>query len=344
MKFLRSRVEQLADHLRECVARGELASPLPSIRDWSAKLGVAHGTLERALKILKRDGLVRAQPRKGIHLTRRTSVRNRLRQPPQVRWLVYGRRYQDMSSMAEIFAALGQRLSPHGIRLSLELCNSSRLRAIHAEGQLNYQMLVLPSFSKEFQELFATFERSALIVGRPFPGVRLSHISADVPGAIWHAIWMLARRGFSRVSLVISERSNQPIDEEFRRICAQPTRPLHGDVIRLPEDLHEQNLAVGHLVSRVTGRHAFICNSPIPTGLLMMAMMKRGLNVPDQVDVVAMNATSSEVRTFPLATCYPYPMERFSKALCQAAVHYFEHGVLPPLHLEIPLRMVVPPR
>ncbi len=347
MKFIRSRVEQLADHLRECIARGEFSSPLPSIRDWSAKLGVAHCTLENALKILKRDGLVRTQsrkPRKGIQLVRRTKVRKIFRQPPLVRWLAYRRIYRDIPAQMEIFMALNQKLAFHGVRLSLEECNASRLNAIHREGPRDDQMLALHSFSGEFQELFADFEKSALLIGQPFLKVRLPFITMDVLGAIRHATWMLARRAFLRISLVISEKSKQPIEEEFHRICAEPSLSIQSDVVRFPENLHDQNIALRRLAGRVVGRHAFIVNSPIPAGLLMMALMKKGADVPGQVEVVAMNATLAEARTFPLITYYPYPMDRFSKVMSRVAVHYFEKGEIPSLKLVIPLRMVAPPR
>ncbi|MBI4025792.1 MAG: substrate-binding domain-containing protein [Verrucomicrobia bacterium] len=346
MKFIQSRVEQLADHLRERIARGEFSSPLPSIRDWSGRLGVAHCTLENALKILKRDGLVRTQPqkpRKGSRLARKTRVRKVFRHPPLVRWLTYGRFYRDIPTQMEIFMVLNERLSLRGIRLSLEACSDSRLNAIHREGPRDDQMLALHSFSWEMQELFDDFKMSALLIGQPFPKVRLPFVTMDVLGAIRHATWLLARRGFHRISLVISKKSKQPIEEQFRRICAEPSPSVQDEVIRLPEEFHEQNCALRRLAARVTGNQAFIVNSPIPAALLMMALMKRGVDVPGQVEVIAMNATLAEARTFPLITYYPYPMERFSKALCQAAAHYFERGELPPLKLVIPLRMVAPP-
>ena len=344
MKFYQSRVEQLAKHLRESIGRGEYFSPLPSVRDWGAKLGAAHSTLVSAIKILKRDGLVRTQPRQGIYLVRRTNIRKSFQQPPLIRWLVYGRKYQESVAYAEILTALGQRLAPHGIRLDLEICSATRLKAIQREGPRNDQMLVLPSFPQELQDLFAGFEKSALVIGHPFPGIRLPYITVDVFGALPHAVWLLVRRGFSRISLVISRLTRQPIEERFRRACMEPSPPIHGNVVRVPEELLEQNSALRYLARRVSGRHAFIVISPIPVGPLMMALMQRRMNFPHQVDAVGMNTASSDLRTVPLVPYYPYPIERFSKAVCKAAVQYFEQGALPPLKTVIPLRVVLAPR
>ncbi len=344
MKFYQSRVEQLANHLREGIGRGEYSSPLPSVRDWSARLGAAHSTLVSAIRILKRDGLVRTQPRQGIHLVRRMNIRKSFRQPPLIRWLVYGRKYQESVAYAEILTVLGQRLAPHGIRLDLEICSATRLKAIQREGPRHDQILVLPSFPRESQELFSNFEKSALVLGHPFPGIRLPYITVDVFGALRHAVWLLVRRGFSRISVVISRQSHQPIEERFRRACMEPSPPIHGDVVRVPEEILEQNIALRRLAGRVTGRHAFIVISPIPVAHLMMALMQRRLDVPQQVAAVGMNTASSDVRTVPLVPYYPYPIERFTKAVCKAAVQYFDRGALPPLKSVIPLRVVLPPR
>src|ERR1051326_4852783 len=183
-----------------------------------------------------------------------------------------------------------------------------------------------------------------MLIGPPFPGIDLSFVTNDVLSAIRHATFMLSRRGFERVSLLINESARQPIHEEFRRICAAAPRPIQGDVVRLPDELYEQNLAVQRLATRIVARQGLIAISPVPAGLLMMALMRRGMQVPGDVEVIAINATSQEVRTFPIPIHYPYPMEKFAKIVCQAAIHYFEQGSLPTLRKVIPLHMVAPPR
>ncbi|MBI4028595.1 MAG: GntR family transcriptional regulator [Verrucomicrobia bacterium] len=70
MNFLRSRSEQLADYLSNSIARAELVEPLPGMRDWAVKLGVSYRTLESALKIVERRGLVSIEPRRGVRLRR----------------------------------------------------------------------------------------------------------------------------------------------------------------------------------------------------------------------------------------------------------------------------------
>jgi len=344
MNFLRSKPEHLAEYLRDAIARGEVVEPLPSIRDWSARLGVAHGTLETAVGILKREGLLRTLPRKGVQIVRETTPRHRPQQPPTVRWIFCGRSYRDVPTLSELLTALTQRLAPHGIRFSLEMLNDARLRAIHRQGKRPHEMLLLSSAPKTYQEMFAGFRDSVLLIGPAAPGVDLPYISNDVISAFRHATFMLARRGFERVTLLVNEVSHQSIEKEFQIICAAAPRPIQGDVARVPDELYEQNLAVQRLAARVAGRHGLLANSPVPAGLLMMALMKRGVDVPGQAEVISVNATSFELRTFPLPIHYPYPLEKFSKTICQAAVRYFEQGAVPPLRKLLPLRMVEPPR
>ena len=342
MSFLRSRAEQLADHLRACIARGEIVQPLPNIRAWSLQLGVGHGTLELALQLLRRKGLVRIRPRKGVHLLRATGSLKSSQHPPVVRWIAYGRDHPDISVQREFFGAILEKLSAHEIRFSVEMCNAIRLGNIHQRGTRAHERLMLISLPGKFQEMFADFRKNALIIGLPFPGVQLPFISTDVFSAVRHATHNLAQQGFTRISLVIKEGSRQPMVEHFRKICAEAPYPIQGDVVRMTDELRGQNVAAQRLAARITGRHGFVTIYPIPASVLMTAFMKKDIKVPEQVEVVAVNTTLQAIRTVPLPTYYPYPVEAFSKAVCQAAVHYFEQGSLPPLRKMIPLKLLSP--
>ena len=69
MNFLRSRSEQLANHLRDCILRWQLVEPLPGMRAWSRQLGVSRPTLNKALLELQGDGLLSIKPR-GVQIHR----------------------------------------------------------------------------------------------------------------------------------------------------------------------------------------------------------------------------------------------------------------------------------
>ena len=257
-----------------------------------------------------------------------------------VRWVYYGRDYPDISALVEIQAAISEGLESHGIRLVFEKCDAARLRAIHQRGEHPGEMFLLGALPDQFQGLFSNFKASALLVRPPFPGVQLPFISVDVLPAIRHATHMLARRGFSRISLVVREGSRQLLTGQFQRICTESFQPVRGDVIRIPGELHEQNLAAQRFAATIKGRHALIALYPVQAGLLMTALMKRGLDVPERVEVVAMSTTLQAIRVVPLPVYYPYPVKKFAKAVCQAVIHYFEQGSLPPIRKMIPIEMI----
>jgi DNA-binding LacI/PurR family transcriptional regulator len=344
VQFLRSTAELLAEHLRGAIERGELVEPLPPVHEWSARLGVSHGTLEKALQILKREDLIRTRPRMGIYLARPAPTRRRLQQPPTVRWIFSGLTWKKSPNVPEILGTVTQKLSEHGIRVSIDMLDGTRLKALHTRGELPHEMLVLSSFPREHQRLFSDFRRSALLLGAPFPGVELPYVLIDVLPALRHATFLLARRGFERITHVINEGRQQAPEEPFDRFCAEAPRPVRGDIVRLPDELLAQSVAAQRLAGRVSARHGLIVNSPIHAGLLMTALAGRGWKLGEEVEVIALNALPQEIRTCPVPIHYPYPLEAFSKAVCRAAIRYFEQGALPPLRKVIPLHMVAPPR
>jgi hypothetical protein len=74
----------------------------------------------------------------------------------------------------------------------------------------------------------------------------------------------------------------------------------------------------------------------------MTALMAHGVKIPTEVEVIAMNTPMQAIRVFPLPTHYPFPLDAFGKAVCRAALHYFERGRLPSLRKRIPLEMADP--
>jgi DNA-binding GntR family transcriptional regulator len=57
--------EQLAVILRARIESGELARRVPSVKTLAQEYGCAQGTAERALKILKDEGLIRSAMGRG---------------------------------------------------------------------------------------------------------------------------------------------------------------------------------------------------------------------------------------------------------------------------------------
>lgn len=64
---------QLAAILREMITSGKIGpnQPLPSIKTLAQEYEVAKGTAEKALGVLRDDGLVRTVPGRGIYVVPR---------------------------------------------------------------------------------------------------------------------------------------------------------------------------------------------------------------------------------------------------------------------------------
>jgi GntR family transcriptional regulator len=62
--------QQLADILRKQIASGKLAPrrPIPSKKTLTQQHGIAGGTVDRAVDLLKEEGLVKTVPGRGIYV------------------------------------------------------------------------------------------------------------------------------------------------------------------------------------------------------------------------------------------------------------------------------------
>ena len=259
-----------------------------------------------------------------------------------VRWIYYGKKHQDMSSVAEILLSVSEQLNAHGIHLSIEKCDIPRLKAIHGAGESANEMLVLVDLPEQHRSLFADFQKSVLRFTLPFPQIPSPYVSIDVLPAIRHAIHGLVRRGFQNITLVLKEGSKKSVAEAFHRFCAEAPHPLQARVVKLPMKYPEQAFAARRLAAGMKGRHGVVALYSISASILMTAFMKAGLDVPRQVEVVAVNTSMQAVRVFPVPTYYPYPMDALASVLCKAAIQYFDRGELPPLRKMIPLEVVTP--
>ena len=346
MSFLRSKSEQLAEYLRDHIRRGELAEPLPGTRLWSERLGVSRRTLKAAIQQLRRDGLL-IIGRRGIRLNPNTILPHASAEGTRfVRFLVYGLGSPQMHQHLELLDVLHERLQVHNIQVTTEKCIPPRLREIAQERSGQNELLILASLSPLYQRLFARSGRAALIMGQPARGVLLPSVTADQRGIIHHATQHLLRRGFERVNLVFADvaapGTSQAISA-FRDACNQwPRQPIVGQLV--PTKLDDQSLAttVRQFVTRVKGRHGVVVVAPVPVGLIMTALLQRGLAVPREAEIIAVFHSRHEVRLDPPLTRYPFPADRIAKAITEAAVHYFDTRHNPVFHKVIGTEIELP--
>ena len=61
--------QQVAAQLREQIASGVLGPRLPSAMDLAEQMGVAPNTVQRAMRVLREEGLVYSVPGRGTFVT-----------------------------------------------------------------------------------------------------------------------------------------------------------------------------------------------------------------------------------------------------------------------------------
>jgi GntR family transcriptional regulator len=62
--------QQLAQILRDRIATGKISRRMPSLKAVQEEFGVAHGTVEKAFKVLRDEGLIRPVIGRGFFVVR----------------------------------------------------------------------------------------------------------------------------------------------------------------------------------------------------------------------------------------------------------------------------------
>lgn len=343
--FHLSRAEQVADHLRGCIARGELAEPLPSTRAWCETIGVSRNTLKTALKILQRDGLLRIEPRKPIRIQGgRRAVTAEKTHPQQVVRVIYYRRDYPDRSLMETYPDLAERLHAHDIHATLEGCTHARIRSISRQPLPPHELLLLASLPVKYHRYFAHMARNAMILGHAGPSSPLPYLTVDLAGCVRHAAQLLMRQGHSRISFLINRGSSQGVLDAiamFERTCATWSRqPITADTVRMRLEFEAHQTAARRFAARIHARHGVIVMQPVSLSMVMTALLERGVEIPGRAQVIALMTNPESIKVCPTPPHYPFPMRSYVRQLTEAVQHYFETGALPRVRRVIPVELV----
>lgn len=334
MNFLLSRAERLAEHLRGCIRRGELVEPLLGTRAWSEELHVSRVTLQSALGILQRDGLLRIHHGRTIRLIRKggrppVAKTRRLR---LVRAL-YNRPETSIGLMSEWHASMAMRLTPMGVHLVLEQCVLRRLVAISRSAVPSHEMLLLYSLPAEYHQYFERLKRQTLVLGHVHPSSALSFITVDIEGAVRHAALSLLRKGFTRLCFVMPVGNSQGVLNAvsvFQKTCGEWRNPrVSFHVLRTPLETGALRMAVRRWAAGVGTGLGVVVATDMEAGMVVTALLERRIAIPGGAEVYALNTSIPSVRLAPRITCYAYPMQAEVRATAAAIHHYFESGFIP---------------
>jgi len=349
MSFLRSRAEQLADHLRGQIQRGELVEPLPNTRDWARQLSVSCTALYEALHTLSREKLIVIAPRKGVRLnpTRSAAVTT---EPRIVRLVQRGADYPDLVVSAHLWGLLSQRLQAQSIQFSVEKCTDRRLRELcdRSTDESKGELLLLRSLSEEYQRMFWRSGKPCLLVGYPSPRVPLPYVTTDLEGAIRHATNAFLRRGFRRLHLLINRVHIPAVERQcqaFTQACvAWPRSPeVAGGVRRVPLQPDAQLAALVRFAAQVRKGDAMIVVGALSIGAVMTSLLARGMRIPADVELVAVDAPPASLVVWPPPVHYTSSTDGMVAQITRAAAHYFKTGKVPDVRKTIAIEPARPP-
>ncbi len=82
--------------------------------------------------------------------------------------------------------------------------------------------------------------------------------------------------------------------------------------------------------------------APVPVAMIMTAVLQRGIAIPQQAALVAVEHTPSSVQLCPPPTHYACSSRRWATEQVDVATHFFETGVVPPVRKRLASELVRP--
>ncbi len=280
---------QLADHLREEISRGRWTGTMPGRDGLAAELGINRKTVEAALKLLEKEGLLVSQ---GPGRRRRIVLpKGGLEAPPlRVAILRYG-----TSEGSDYRARLRQLLSDGGHEVLLPgqsflkpRMGSSRLAQVVQETAADAWVVMAGSreelewFAERPEPVFALFGTRR---GLPMAGAGPDHVPAMLT-----AVRRVVSLGHRRIVLLVREAHRIPPLGKFTQ-CFLDELEAQGIATsryNLPEwqESPEGLRQCLDSLFQTTPPSALIIDEPFLFAAAQQHLARRGLHAPDQVSLV----------------------------------------------------------
>jgi len=203
-------INRVASVLESAILREEWRQKLPGERRLCAQLHVSRTSLERALNIIERRGLIRSQPRVG-HLIRKVHTQA-TRQNLTTIHILLRTPYENLSDWEQLqYKKVEQILSRAGFWLqfhAIALMQGKSLPKRLADLVKNEPAAcwVLSSVSRQTQQWFSDHGIPTLVTGHCYPNIQLPSIDVDRKAICRHAVTMLLRLGHRFIILLMSRQ------------------------------------------------------------------------------------------------------------------------------------------
>ena len=253
--------------------------------------------------------------------------------PRRVRWLLDGTFRRHLDNYHALFGLLQERLAPQNIVISWETCRPARFREIARQPSGSNELFLLASVPPVYQRLFAASGKPTLILGEAAPGVSLQYINADLVGIVRHATFRLLREGRSHLEMVHVKSAAAGIrsaEMAFEAACAGWSRAaVTHRIIETTLDQASLEATMQRLVGNLKRRSGIIVLAPVPIGMVVTALLRRSIAVPEQCEPIALMHSEEAVQLCPPPVHYPWPVAALSRQICAATERYFTTGTLP---------------
>jgi LacI family transcriptional regulator len=287
---------QAAAAIRKAIEEHCWRDFLPSERRLCEMLQVSRPTIRTALRLLAQEGLIEIrQGRRDRLLSRPRSAR------PAKSRLVMLVTHQPISRTSftayQGISEMRAHLAEHGFTTEVFVCppGSAAAQRRRLETMLRQTRVfccVLLSVSRELQEFFAARALPALVLGSCHPSVQLPSLDVDYRAVCRHAAGVLRGQGHRRIAFIVPNAGvagDLASEAGFREGAeGRPdSDPSATTVVR--HDGTNRNLAakLDALFASDRPPTALLVAKPQHTFFVVVYLLRRGLQVPDDVSLIA---------------------------------------------------------
>jgi LacI family transcriptional regulator len=314
-----SLVTQVAELLRQDLARGRWSDRLPGEHHLSDQFQVSRSTLRAALAVLQKEGLLAG----GQGRTRRPTGRARAAgggSSTVVGVISSVPLHQHSAHSIIILDELRRHLQLAGFAVQLHVVpqiargvGEKRLRQLVA--QTDAACWVLSSCSIELQRWFAGNVPRTLVQGSCHAGVELPFVRCDVAAACRHAVAALRRRGHERLALLLPDSpfaGAREIETAFRQACAD--LPAAAARVRLlGAEPAETARSMRRLLEMAPAPSAFIAMMPQHALAAFCVLRDSGLRLPDDAALISLFDDPLLAHLSPRLARYHYSDHAFAR-------------------------------
>lgn len=322
----RSLVEQTAEHLRESIRAGRWSSKLPGVLSLSRQLGVSRDTLRDSLRLLEREGVLKAtgagKSRVIVPARRKSASLRHLR----VGLLLHTALRLDNSRSQEIILSIKHGIDARGhvfitVPKSIEELGNNTSRLSRLVNELNVDAWIVYGGTREVLAWLSTKKLPVLAIGGRAQDLPVAGSRTEITDAIHDTIDTLVAHGHRRIVFITMASWRKPTFspniinflERLKHHGMKPDAKYHvPDWDETPEGLQKLLSALFF----ATPPTALLLVEPAYVPPVLAFVAGRGLKVPEHLSLISI---------------MPDP----ALAMCQPTLAHFEWPVPPHVHRTI---------